>query len=607
MLAYKRINIFRRILVLLLFVVLWLPIIIRAQPNFSNDEEYYRGLELRQERIISELAGQSWEEGMDYRKRIYLGIVKVYSGIDGETGLQYLEDAVNDSVHWGFFDLYSFMEAIYRLGNKLPQDLILKAKERISKNFKEDKGFTENHKLQYRTAAYLYGQKWPDDPVFNNGESPAEAKKEAEEWIYNWIDRTLRNGMYEFDSVNYFSLYFLCFASLSDFAEDPVMKKKAWMMMNLMLADMAVDYLKGNMTGSHSREKFNQVTHTRFNCGTAIPFAYLFFGGSEFYAELPETYYVGLAAVQAFKPLSIIAGIATDRSVPYIQREKKASRKGLGICTLDIPVWKYNYMSRNYSLGSSNGDISAIEYHKWDLTWVSENDGSTCFFINPSNSAERLLKFFDAPADKIVDAILSERPYYDNPEKWIEPSEYEKLFQHKNTIIVLYDIPDNEINTHVNGFFPKIIEEKIEKEGWIFCRADSIYFAVKPITKGQWLERSNHNILRLNDRKTGVIMEIAERSDYSSFRNFIKKILKNDLQVDYDDLRVIYTNSEGDKLDFKYPDSRYLKGWIYDVYSSKIFEGPFINSGHVGRLIEISYKEQKLILDFEKGGFKIVN
>lgn len=575
-----------------------MPISLIAQPNFSSEKEYYQNLKIRQEKIISDLANQRWEEGNDYRKRIYLGIVKVYSGIDEQTGLQYLEDAINDSIHWGFFDLYSFIEAIYRLEDKLPKDLILKAKKRISQNFKEDKGFTENHKLQYRTAAYLYGQKWPGDNIFNSGESPSEAKKEAEEWIFKWIDRTLRNGMYEFDSVNYFSLYFLCFSSLSDFAEDPVMKKKAWKMMHLMLADMAVDYLKGNMTGSHSREKFNQVTHTKFNCGTAIPFGYLFFGDSEFFVELPETYYAGLAAVQAFKPQPIIASIATDRSIPYVQKEKKAPRKGLGISCLDIPVWKYNFMSRNYSLASSYGDISAVENHRWDLTWVSENDGSTCFFINPSNSAERLSKFFDVSTDKIVDAIQSQRPYYINPQKWIEGSEYEKLFQYKNTIIVLYDIPEKETNSHVNGFFSKIINKKTEKNGWIFCSTDSIYFAIKPLTQGQWIENPDHYILKLNNRKTGIIMEIAEQSDFSSFKKFTETILSNKLIINNKNLTVNYTNSEDVHLEFKYPDKRYLNGKELNVYSNKIFEGTFINSKNHGMFIEINYKDKNLILDF---------
>ena len=128
---------------LIIIILLLFPLSLSGQPSFSNDSEYYSGLKERQGRIISDLAIQTWEEGMDYRQRIYLGIVKVFSGIDEITGLQYLEDAVADSVHWGYFDLYSFMEAIYRLENKLPMELIARAKRRIADNFKKDKGFTD--------------------------------------------------------------------------------------------------------------------------------------------------------------------------------------------------------------------------------------------------------------------------------------------------------------------------------------------------------------------------------------------------------------------------------------------------------------------------------
>ena len=64
-----------------------------------------------------------WVSGDDHRRRIYLGVVKLFSGIDEETGLQYLWDAVNDTTHqWGSFNVYSFMDAILRLENKLPTD-----------------------------------------------------------------------------------------------------------------------------------------------------------------------------------------------------------------------------------------------------------------------------------------------------------------------------------------------------------------------------------------------------------------------------------------------------------------------------------------------------
>ena len=475
----------KKITLIFIIILNFCPFLLKAQGSYPTNWDYHNQLKERQKVIQSALAGQTWNEGDDHRRRIYLGVVKLYTGIDTETGLNYLRDAINDSSHWGSFHVYSIMDAILRIGDKLPSEMIEKAKMRMVSHFKEYKGFTENHKLQYRTARYLFAQTWPDGLSYNDGMTPLEAKKEAEDWISDWIDRTVTLGMYEYDSVNYHSIYYLCLTTLYDFAEDPLMKRKAWMAMQLFLADWAPEYLKGNWIGSHSREKYNQATHTLLNCGVAIPFGYLFFGDSRFHPELPETYFAGLAAVQSFQPLSILGNIATDRSVSYIHKETKAPRQGPRIKN-GSPIWKYDYVTKDYALSSSYGDISAVENHRWGLTWVSNRDGATCFFINPSNSAGQLLRYFDDDPKRILGSIVGQRPYYDDPNKWVEGSQHEKMLQHENSIIVLYNIPKKETNQHVNGFFSKIIKNRInDSSGWIFCESDSVYFAVKPFSKGK--------------------------------------------------------------------------------------------------------------------------
>ena len=151
------------------------------------------------------------------------------------------------------------LEAIDAWAERLPPDLIEKAKIQLAAHFGEDKGFTENHKLQYRVARYLFGQTFPNGPNLADGMIPIESMDEADAWINDWIDRTVSIGQLEFDSVNYHSLYYLCLTTLFDFSLDPLMKRKAWMMMQLLIADWAPEYLKGNWIGAHSREKYNQV------------------------------------------------------------------------------------------------------------------------------------------------------------------------------------------------------------------------------------------------------------------------------------------------------------------------------------------------------------
>jgi hypothetical protein len=597
----------KKVFIIVIFITMLVPVHLISQPKYATNWDYESQLETRRQVILSALAGQTWKQGDDPRRRVYLGVVKNFTGIDREAGLRYLWDAVNDTTDWGSFNVYSIMDAVLRVGDRLPPEMIEKAKQQLSANFGADKGFTENHKLQYRTARYLFGQTWNNGPNFADGSTPKEGMKEAEDWIFDWTDRTVTVGQLEFDSVNYHSLYYLCMTTLYDFAHDPVMQRKAWMMMQLLLADWAPEYLKGNWIGAHSREKYNQVTHTILNCGVAIPLGYLFFGDSRFHPELEETYYVGLAAVQGFRPLAIIGNIATDRLSPYVHRETKAPRRGFGISTSDLPIWKYNYVTKDYALGSSYGDLTAVENHRWDVTWVSERDGSTCFFINPSYSAEQLLKYFDDDPAKIVANITRQRPYYKDPNKWIEGSPYEQLLQHENTIIALYDIPKHERNSHVNGFFPKIIDERIEDaSGWIFFRADSIYFAVRTITKKEWIEERDHFRVTLNDRKTGVIMEVAQQSEFSSFKVFQDKIRGNHLFVDRNKLHISYTNSRGDRLDFAYPDQRVINGEKVIFENWKLFDGPFINSKKGSKVIEIQYQQEKVILDFNSNSVEFV-
>jgi len=575
--------------------VLALPMCRRDPFAVSRDP----GLEERRQVILKALSEQTWKEGDDIRRRFYLAIAKIYSGRDRETGLRYLHDAAAQPSAFECFQTYAAMEAILRLGNHLPPDLVEQLKIRIAAGFTTDLGFTENHKLQFRTARYLFGLTWPDGPRFADGMRPAEGKKEAEAWLNDWIDRTVTVGQYEYDSPNYASLYFLCLTSLRDFSQDPVLRRKAWMMLHLLLADYATLYLEGNWTGGHSREKFDQVTHTSLNSGTANPFGYLYFGRATYHPEIPEQYYIGLAAAQGFTPHPLIGRIAADRARPFVHRETKAPRRGLGVNQNTIPIWKYTYMTADYALGSSYGDLTDVENHRWDLTWVSDRDGATCFFINPYFSRAHLLSYFADDPDKIEANILRQRPYADSPEKWVEGSPYEQLLQHENTLIALYDIPSEARFGHVNGFFPKILEAREEDpSGWIFARADRVFFAVRPLTPGQWTERPDHFRLTLDGRRTGLIFEAASSREEVSFDTFRARIRKNPLDIDLENLRVRYTTSGGVRLEFRHPDHRVVDGKPVDFASWPLYEGPFLNAEKGSRIFVLTYGGEKLVLDF---------
>jgi hypothetical protein len=124
------------------------------------------------------------------------------------------------------------------------------------------------------------------------------------------------------------------------------------MMLQVLLAEWATEYLEGAWVGSHSREKYDQVLHTREHTGAATQFGRLFFGGAPLRLDLAETYYMALGSLQAFEGLPMLGRMATDRTRPYVLRELKPPRRGPGIAYGE-PTWKYTYVAPEFAVGSS--------------------------------------------------------------------------------------------------------------------------------------------------------------------------------------------------------------------------------------------------------------
>jgi hypothetical protein len=571
-----------------------------GQGLYPDDSSYRAQFSERCATVREGMAHKTWSQGEDSRMRIYLGVVKIASGIDAATGLQYLEDAVADPAqHWGSFETYAFMDAVVRLGDKLPVELVAKIRTRLADSFSTDFGFTDNHMLQFRTARYLFGQTWPEGPVLADGSTALESQQEAAVWIEHWIDRTIDRGMYEYDSPNYHHLYLLCFTSLHEFAADEEIRHKAWMILQVLLVDWASEYLKGNWVGSHSREKFNQVLHTREHTGAATQFGRLFFGGAPLRLDLAESYFIALASIQEFQCLPIIGGIATDRSQPYVLRELKAPRRGVNLMD-GAPTWKYTYIEPEFAVGSSWGDLTDVEHHRWDLTWVSPQDGSTCFFINPSYSAKQLIRYFDTKIDAVLADIVSQRPYYADPNKWVEGSRYEDVFQNENTVLAIYDIPPDAGHSHINGFFPHLINERREMDGWIFARADNIFFAVWTSVPGKWHKEKDHDRLTILHSKTAVILEAVAAKDEPSFEVFCDRILQSEPTFDEEYLTATYTTTRGHEINFTHRGPRIVDGVVANLDTWPIFEGPWMNSDRGTGIVTLEYAEERHIFDFNE-------
>jgi len=531
-----------------------------------------------------------------------IAAAKIRGGIDIEKGQQMFEQALKrkDNSHRGMFIIHEMMTAYLAAEKQMPNSLKKKVRDYLAKaNFY--RGDTENHLTMYYTGLYLAAQTFPDLPAekWYTGKSSQENKKEAEAWFDDWMRLTTTIGQGEFDSPTYMTVFLAPMFSLYQWAKDPVIKQNALAILYWLIADYAVEHLDGVYAGAHSREYPERIIQPRHSGMTS--WGWLFFGKTEkLFHPLLLT-----AAMSDFKLSEILYSIGTDRSKPYVHTETKRVRNIIRLGDKkNPPVYKYTYMTKDFALGSMMGGtiLQPIQQHNWDVSFMTNSPYMTIFTIHPYIGTPDLAMFFPEEMKFAIDEVASNHTYYGKEDKWVSSSPYEQAFQQENTIIVLYNIPEKEQFAHIDGFFPKDLARRdTDDSGWIFCQGGNTYIAYFPLKPFEWIEEKDCFRLRSYDLKNGCVAEVAQAENYSSFNSFKAQIKSNTLVHDTFDssLTVSYTNSQNDVLTFTYDGARRINGKLVDFKEYKLFRGPFLNAEVGSRKMEILYKENGIMVDFD--------
>jgi hypothetical protein len=113
--------------------------------------------------------------------------------------------------------------------------------------------WTENHYILFTSAAYLAGQLYPDVIFTNSGETGKQKVELNRIRILRWLDLRFRTGFSEWLSHVYYDEDLTALLSLYDFARDEEIRRKAGMVIDLLLLDMALNSFKGVFGSTHGR------------------------------------------------------------------------------------------------------------------------------------------------------------------------------------------------------------------------------------------------------------------------------------------------------------------------------------------------------------------
>jgi hypothetical protein len=451
------------------------------------------------------------------------------------------------------------------------------------------RGDTENHWLLYYTSLYLMSQLYPGQPAESwfTGKSSTENFREAETYLLHWMRLTATIGQGEYDCTHYIGVYLLPLSYLAQWAQDEKMRTRARKMLDWIIADYAVENLNGIYVGAHARTDDVQVLEKWH--GVSSDFGWLLFG-----LGYPQpgfaSYALYYSVASAYEPPEVIQRIATDRSQPYVHLEKKRTRHRWRFSDeRNAPVYKTTFMHRDYAVGSDQGGIlQPIQQHSWDVTWALDDPRgkrNTIFSLHPYSSPYELQMYFTGMPDFITEAVVRSKRTYDSPDKFLGGSPYEQIWQDRDTVIALYDIPAGTRFPHINGFFPEDLNRFEEHEsGWIFAHGGNAYIAYRPLAPYEWkpVEEGGKRLFSPH-LKNGTILQAASASEFASFDAFRKTILALPLEIRLNPApSVRFRTLRGRQLNCTFGEAR-------DFSNRKMFEGPYLNADVGSRRLVLTH------------------
>lgn len=183
--------------------------------------------------------------------------------------------------------------------------------------------WTENHQILFASAALIAGQMHPDAVFSNSGETGLRKQEIARRRILRWLDLRFRTGFSEWLSNVYYDEDLVALLTLVDFAQDDEIRRRAEMVTDLLLLDLALHGFRGVFASTHGRSYESSKKWAAEESTTDT--SRLLFGAGSF-ARRENMAAVCLALSRYRSPL-VLRAIATDTSAePLVVRQRMGLR-----------------------------------------------------------------------------------------------------------------------------------------------------------------------------------------------------------------------------------------------------------------------------------------
>ena len=506
----------------------------------------------------------------------------------------------------------------------LPPEVMEAQKQLLEKWNYDCSAGTINMRLYLYTAGYLASELWPD---FSDSATPVaskyaidfrgktvrshkaeEIKTYCREQIYKIFRQFTVQNLVEHDLV-YFPCDLDAVKMLADYAQDPEMKKRATMVMDYFLLNLATDWNNGYDPEPYFREKYFGTM-----MGDAVApvedFGWLYFGTPRLAPLSGRCVSLIFCNPEGYRMPHIFETIARDRDAV---REKKESQ--FDSEDGHYTVWKSFFHTPAYTLSAgvneydgSKGIKTGLfkEQRLVNLTWFSGKPGSR-FHVFQENVAQPYLGRTDKN-----DFGQGENPY-------------SQRMQDKRTVIGIYDVPETYPYYRQYTAYRKndaAIGQR-EEGGWVFTHTGKMLFGFYSMMPTTW-ERNRQekgvsggvDVRWCDSRRNAWVLETAEASRYpgdpqAQLEAFAAEILKDGV-VDTTKMNesipeFSYKSIHGENLHMvstglgqSVVGKHFINDVPVDYQSWKTLDSPWARQEFNSPVVTIDFSGTKLTYDFDK-------
>lgn len=513
---------------------------------------------------------------------------------------------------------------------------------------------TENHQILFHSCELLAGQLFRDEPLANTGQLGAWHAAHGAELTRQWLDQRARFGFVEWLSNCYFEEDLLALLNLYDFAEDADLRRRAGLITDLLLFEIALHSYRGVLGTTHGRTYAPWIKSGRSEPTAAI--AWLIFGQGQL-AIGPGLYHVGtnLAlisfATSAYRCPALIEAIAHERSAELLCRE----RHGLNVA--DAPRYGIRHdriadnmffwacqTARHPAVRGTALAVARIADDPWLVDFINGADaplaasrtlieaGGGAFdgeALNTALSAVDLVTFRTAhyqlscaqdfrpgkpgyqqhPWHAMLDIdamVFTNHPGSDDenaehdarPNFWAGNRWLPRAAQYRNALICIHHVPPDDPRPFSHAYFPRrAFDQAIQRGNWTFGRKGDGYIALYSQHRPRWAEREPYAEIELRAAAPDNIWicELGDVNQYASFERFVTAI--SAAQVTCAGLHVSYRSPSLGELRFGWAEPLRVDGQPQPLHNDRRFDNPYCQAELGERRYVIAHGDERLTLD----------